>query len=158
MVTAGTLHKENIFTDGRRLSMLQRALLEIAAKHGWQLEAWCVFPNHYHFVAHPLDVASQLSAMLKELHSRTARAVNRVDHKSGRKVWHNYWDTPLTHDTSYYARLHYVHSNAVKHRITASAAQYPYCSASWFERTAPVSIVKTIYRFKIDQLKVDDDF
>jgi putative transposase len=51
-----------------------------------------------------------------------------------------------------------VHRNAVKHGLAAVANQYPWCSAAWFERTAAPAQVKTIYGFKIDQVKVEDDF
>jgi len=32
------------------------------------------------------------------------------------------------------------------------------CSARWFERTAAPAQIKTIYRFKTDQLNIPDDF
>jgi len=51
-----------------------------------------------------------------------------------------------------------VHQNAVKHKLVAVANQYPWCSAAWFERVASPAQVKTIYRFKIDGVKVEDDF
>jgi len=38
------------------------------------------------------------------------------------------------------------------------ANQYPWCSAAWFERVASPAQVKTIYSFKTDQVKVEDDF
>ncbi len=69
------------------------ALLTIADRHGRRLEAWAVFPNHYHFIAaSPSDPAS-LKSFLRELHSRTAIALNRKDCPS-RKVWHNRFGKP----------------------------------------------------------------
>jgi putative transposase len=76
----------------------------------------------------------------------------------GREVWFNFWDTKLTYERSYLARLNYVHQNAVKHRLVNVANQYPWCSAAWFERIASVSAVKTIYSFKADKLKIHDDY
>lgn len=158
MVTSGTYQKQLYFHDGSRLKMLHEALLSIASKHAWRLEAWAVFPNHYHFIAHAPKDAATLTAFLRELHSRTAVALNRHDGTPGRKVWHNYWDTRLTHEKSYLARLHYVHQNPVKHGVATVASQYLCCSAAWFERTATATQVKTIYSFKTDQLHVDDDY
>ncbi len=158
MVTAGTYRKQRIFHDGSQLRMLHNALLTIADKHAWRLEAWAVFSNHYHFIAHAPEDASTLTAFLRELHSRTAVALNCQNGISGRKVWHNYWDTQLTHEASYLARLHYVHQNPVKHGVATIANQYPWCSAAWFERTATPAQVKTIYSFKIDSINVQDDF
>jgi putative transposase len=158
MVTAGTYHKEPFFTDGARLRMLHEALITLADQHGWRLEAWAMFPNHYHFIAAPPDDPHALTPLLRELHSRTAVALNRHDHAQGRKVWHNYWDTVLTYERSYLARLNYVHQNPVKHGLVAVANQYPYSSAAWFERTAPPAQVQTIYSFKTDRINILDDF
>jgi putative transposase len=158
MVTAGTYRKQRLFSDGPRLKMLHSALLEVTARHGWALEAWSVFPNHYHYIARTPIVGASLTELTRELHSRTAIALNRYDHVADRQVWHNYWDTQLTHERSYLARLNYVHLNAAKHGLVARAAEYPWCSAAWFERTASQAQIKTIYGFKTDKLKIDDDF
>jgi putative transposase len=84
--------------------------------------------------------------------------VNGLDQTPERQVWYNYWDTRLTYQRSYLARLNYVHQNAVKHGLVPVANQYPWCSAAWFEREAAPAMVKAIYRFKVDQVKVYDDF
>jgi putative transposase len=54
--------------------------------------------------------------------------------------------------------LKYVHQNPVKHGLVPVANQYPWCSAAWFEREASPAMVKSIYRFKIDGVKVHDEF
>ena len=160
-VTASTYGKEHHFRGARRLRVLHRGLLTVAQQFEWRLEAWAIFSNHYHFVAHsPADAedASSLKAMLGMLHVKTAEWINKIDSAGGRKVWFNFWDTKLTHHRSYLARLNYVHQNAVKHKLVPVACQYPWCSAAWFERSAAWAIVKSIYRFKIDRLSVSDDF
>ena len=84
--------------------------------------------------------------------------MNRLDQSPGREVWFNFWDAKLTYERSYLARLNYVHQNAVKHGLVQVANRYAWCSASWFERTASLSAVKTIYSFKTDKLNIHDDF
>ena len=96
--------------------------------------------------------------MLRDLHRSLAQWVNRRDGEPGRQVWHNYWESRLTYQHSYLARLRYVHHNAVHHRLVPVASQYPWCSAAWFERTATTAQVKTIYSFPIDRLQVLDDW
>jgi putative transposase len=54
--------------------------------------------------------------------------------------------------------LNYVHQNAVKHGLVPVASLYPWCSASWFERTASPAMVKSIYRFKTDRISATDEF
>ena len=99
-----------------------------------------------------------MGEFVKTLHSLTARELNQLDHRQRRTVWDNFWDTRLTYQHAYLARLNYVHQNAVKHRLVAVANQYPWCSAAWFERMASVAQAKTIYAFKIDRVQVPDDF
>jgi putative transposase len=160
-VTSATYQKNHHFRGTTRLRVLQRGLLTVAAQFGWQLEAWAVFSNHYHFIGHsPVDAedAGNLSAMLGMLHAKTAGWVNRLDEQPGRRVWYNFRDTRLTRQKSYLARLSYVHQNAVKHGLVPVACQYPWCSAAWFERTASPAMVKAIYRFKTDRLSLEDEF
>jgi putative transposase len=132
--------------------------LAAAQEAGWQLEAWAVFSNHYHFVGHCQPNCERLADWITRLHQQTASAVNQLDQCAGRQTWFNYWETELTYEKSYLARLNYVHQNAVKHGLVLVANHYRWCSAAWFERTATTSQVRTIYKFKTDQLKVLDDF
>ena len=160
-LTAGTYRKLNYFRGPERLRVLHRGLLKVTSEFGWQLEAWAVFSNHYHFIAHsPLnqDGAESLSQMLGLLHEKTAKWINGLEIVAGRKVWHNFWETRLTYEQTYLARLNYVHQNPVRHGLVRMANQYPWCSASWFERTARPALVKTIYGFKTDKIKILDDF
>lgn len=160
-VTASTYQKAHHFRGSARLRVLHRGLLSVTKQFGWQLEAWAVFSNHYHFVAHsPSDApdASSLSVMLSMLHVKTAAWVNKLDNSPERQVWFNFRETRLTHQRSYLARLNYVHQNAVKHGLVPVACQYPWCSAAWFERTASPAMVKSIYRFKLNRVSVVDEF
>ncbi len=160
-VTAGTYHKALLFLGRERLDVLQRGLLAVTAESGWRLEAWAVLPNHYHFVAHSPggeEGGTSLTRLLAGLHERTAKWINRLDRTPERKVWHNFWETRLTYQRAYLARLRYTHQNAVKHGLVPVASQYPWCSAAWFERTARPAQVETVYSFPIDRIRVEDDF
>ncbi len=162
IVTAGTYGKQHFFRDATTLHALHGGLLKYAAKYKWRLEAWAVFSNHYHFVGHSPENADNgaesLSKFLEHFHSRSSAWLNDRDGAKGRKVWHNFWETRLTHEKSYLAPLNYVHQNPVKHGLVLEADQYPYCSAPWFEETATASQKKTIYGFKTDRIKVLDDY
>lgn len=158
MVTTGTHGKAHVFNDAVRLDLLENELLATCQKYEWTLEAWAVFSNHYHFLAYSIQSLPRLREFLTELHANTTRELNQLDGCEGRKVWYNFWDKQLTFEKSYYSRLNYVHQNAVKHGLVREANQYPWCSAAWLERTATRAQVQTVYSFKIDQLKVSDDF
>ena len=158
LVTGATYQNEHLFRGAERLDLLEATLLSLANQAGWQLEAWAVFSNHYHFVGHARPDCECLADWLAQLHRQTATDVNRLDGLAGRQVWWNYWDTKLTFEKSYLARLNYVHQNAVKHGLVRVANHYRWCSAAWFERTATPAQVRTIYGFKTDRVNVPDDF
>ena len=157
-VTASTLHKQHYFDRPEKRTLLELQLLASAKAYGWQLEAWAVFANHYHIVARGNPESQSLGEFLHHLHGVSAHDLNQLDKVKGRQVWFNFRDTKLTIQYSYLARLNYVHQNAVKHGLVAVANQYPWCSAAWFERMASPAQVKTIYSFKVDRVKVEDDF
>ncbi len=73
-------------------------------------------------------------------------------------MWHNFRETLLTFETSYFARLNYVHRNAEKHGLVLRAEQYPWCSASWFAREATAAQQKTIAAFPVDRVKIFDEY
>jgi len=158
IVTASTLDKVHHFRGSQRLDYLQAELLSHLAQRSWHLEAWAVFSNHYHFVAHAQPASTPLPDLLKELHRSTALYINQLDQAPGRQVWFQYWETELTFETSYLARLNYVHQNAVKNGLVGVANQYRWCSAAWFEWSASQAQVKTIYGLKIDRVHVEDNF
>ena len=158
IVTAGTYLKAHHFRKPLLLDFLQDSLFSEAEQLGWQLQAWALFSNHYHFIALSPTEPETLKILVKRLHSVTAREANRVNGSSGRQVWHQYWDTHLTYARSYYARLKYVHQNPCNHGLVAVATAYPWCSAAWFERTATPAFVKTISGFKTDRINMQDDF
>ena len=158
MVTAGTYHKRMLFDTDGKLRLLHDTLLTVAQEHEWQLEAWAVFANHYHFVAHSPENARCLRRLVSKLHTLTAKAINQTDRVPGRRVWFQYWDTQLTYQRSYLARLKYVHYNPERHGLVTTASRYPWCSARWFEETAEPSFRKTVCSFETDRLAVRDDF
>jgi len=162
MVTVGTYGKQHLLTTSAKLQSIQDGLIKYAVQYGWIIEAWAVFSNHYHFVGRssiPKEGDSvNLSQFLGHFHTKSATWLNKQDQVSGRKVWHNFWETRLTHQKSYLARLNYVHQNPVKHGLTTVANQYPFCSARKFESSAPASRIKSIYSIKTDRLKVIDDY
>src|SRR5262245_26345589 len=158
MVTAGTLHKKHFYQGNDRLELLQSALREVLGEFHWALQAWAVFPNHYHFIARAPGDASSLKPAIQKLHSVTAREINRRDQTHGRRVWFQFWDTCLTYERSYLVRLHYVNNNPVYHGLVSNAMNYPFCSATWFESQSEPSFRRKVQSFRWDRLRIVDDF
>jgi putative transposase len=157
MITAGTLHKAHLYNTKRKLRSLQDVLFRIADKRGWELRAWALFSNHYHLIAKSPDDGS-LRRFIQHFHSESAKALNRLDQTSGRRVWYQYWDNCLTFESSYYARLNYVINNPVHHQLVNAAELYPFCSAGWMAQNESRAFNRKVESYKYDQIDIDDPF
>ncbi len=158
-VTASTLHQIKIFDTPEKLDTILEILLYSAEQYDWKLRAWAVMANHYHLIAQsPATGGDSLKDWLTSLHRDSATQINKIDNTPGRRVWFQFRDTQLTYQKSYLARLNYTNQNPVHHGLVKCARDYPWCSASWFEKNAPSSFVKSVSRFPLDRVKVDDDF
>jgi putative transposase len=158
MVTGAILHKQHLLREDGRKEFFMRILFEKAGTLNWQLEAWAVLHNHYHFIAQAPENSTTLAKLIRQVHSITAIQINRWDNISGRQVWQNYWDTCITYEKSYLARLRYVHENPVKHGIVENAADYPYCSYRWFIEQGTNDLKEQVVNQQIDNVNVFDDF
>jgi len=156
-VTAATYLKQHFFRTQNALDALQTSLFTKAKQHDCWLQAWALFSNHYHLVVR-CEEGTSVPRMLRAFHIESAIDINRIDAAKGRQVWFQFRETLLTIEASWLARLRYTHENAVHHGLVAVAGQYPWCSASWFERTARPAFVETVQRMKIDRVSVYDDF
>ena len=158
MVTGAILHKQHLLSENKRKEFFLQTLFEKASLFGWILEAWAVLHNHYHFIARSPEDPGTLTKLIQQVHSITAIQINRWDNTPGRQVWHNYWDTCITYEKSYLARIHYVHMNPVKHGLTDNALDYPYCSYKWFVEQGEKTLQQQVFTQPIDRVKIIDDF
>jgi putative transposase len=158
-ITASTFHRTPVFNTPELLSLLQDHLLSSVASSGWKMQAWVVLQNHYHLLASSADEQNPcLGSWLKDLHRASAIAVNQLTKNTGRRVWMNYRETKITHQTSFLARMNYIHQNPVRHGIVSTPDAYPWSSYRWFSSNALPAFVESVNRFKTDKLNIRDDF
>ena len=147
IITASTLHGEPVFRDGPLLDALEEIVLNAYAEAGWELQAWAFFPNHYHLVMLHDEPDPSLARTAAKAHGLSAIRANSLNAAPGRKVWHRYWETRLTYERSYLARLAYVHANPRRHGLVDDPRRYRWCSASWFEERGDAPFVRTVGGF-----------
>ena len=158
IITAATLHHRPVFDTPERLTLLEDRLLGLCHDLGWQPQQWAVFSNHYHLVALSPEEGGASDALMRRLHGQTAIAVNKLDGVVGRTVWYDRWDTRISFEKSYLARLNYVRTNPVRHGLVSRPEDYPWCSAEWFSQRAERPWFETICSFAVDRVVVPDDF
>jgi putative transposase len=158
MITGATYRNEHYLRARSRLDRFLDRLLIGLRDAGAELHAWSVFSNHYHVVLGATSDPERIRDALTNLHHESTEEINGLDGAPNRKVWFQFWDTALTFQKSYLARLKYVHFNPVHHGLVKDPSNYPWCSAAWFEREARPSFVKTVYSLKIDRISVKDPY
>ena len=157
MVTGATLYKKLLLDSDVKRANFCQTLIERTEILGWELEAWVVMSNHYHFIARSPENALSLKALIQGVHSINAKFVNRIDGTSGRRVWYNYWDSCIQSETSYYARMNYVIMNPVKHGLVQIPEEYPFSSYKYFLENLEPNFKKVVLSCS-DNAHVDDDY
>ncbi|MCF7919675.1 MAG: transposase [Candidatus Cloacimonetes bacterium] len=127
-VTGATFMRQPYFNDDVTKEKLLYCLQKGFTDAGWQLEDWVILPNHYHLMADTLDSTVKITLIIKKIHQFSSIWLNKRDNMHGRKVWFNYWDSCITFESSYFARLNYIWQNPVKHGCCLNAEDYKFSS------------------------------
>ena len=123
-ITGATYKHHNYFADDQAKELLLYSIRKGFSNKGWILEDWVILDNHYHLMVDSRNNNEFLQSIMNSIHRYTATWINRRDNYPGRKVWHNYWDTLITYERSYFARLNYLWYNPVKHGYCRYAEDY----------------------------------
>ena len=121
-------HQPHIGLDLARLAAFTEDLLAVFQVARYELEAWCVLPNHYHLLV-KTNSLRQLKQELGRLHGRTSYKWNEAEQTRGRKVWHRCADRAMRSERHYWATVNYIHHNPVHHDYVAHWADWPFSSA-----------------------------
>ena len=129
-ITAATYEHQLLFTAPRELRALELRLLEAFANAGLPCAGWVVLPNHYHAIVRATDLAL-VGRALGPVHGRSAQYANRRDDAAGRRVWNRFSDRRIRSERHFFASLHYVVYNPVKHGYVEAATDWPW--SCWAE-------------------------
>ena len=157
MLTGGTYTKKPFFSSRSDKDFLIDLLFSLMHTFTFELKAWSLFSNHYHLLIHTHE-PKLIPVFIKHFHSISSHYINKKDGIRGRKIWFQYWDSHITFERSYLARIKYINRNPEHHGLTQHAEDYPWCSALWFRLNTRSSFYHTVESFKIDRIRVYDDF
>src|SRR3990167_4244881 len=133
IVTGSTYLKRRHLIDQDSKEQLLLTILKGCQKYGWKLEDWVVLDNHYHLILESPENADSLPGLINSIHRfssiwiRENKAINLPE-----KIFHNYWDSCITYEGSYFARLNYVYFNPVRHGYVSHPRDYRF--GSYFYR------------------------
>ncbi len=114
-----------------RMLKCEADLMELHQRYCSEIYAWCLLPNHYHW----LVKTDRIKELLKEsgkFHGRSSYIWNREDQQRGRQVWHNSFERPIKSHGHFWASVNYIHNNPVHHRYVEKWQDWPWSSANEF--------------------------
>ena len=123
----GNRGQQIFFAAADYLAYRHRLALQ-CAKHGVQVWAYCLMPNHVHLILTPAS-ADSLARAVGEAHRQYARQLNRAQQQSGH-VWESRFHSVVLDEAHLVAAARYVARNPVRSGLVARAEAWPWSSVA----------------------------
>ncbi|MBC8479133.1 MAG: transposase [FCB group bacterium] len=165
IISASTYKRIPLLRDDRAKDRLLDSLSIEFPKYEWTIEDWVILDDHYHLMADAPMNAGSLADIMREVHRFTALWINKnvrpepVDFgRNARRVFQNYWDTCITYERSYFARINYIWFNPVKHGYVESPEEWKYGSYFYRFKDEYAEMQKQIKKYPFNSIRVKGDF
>ena len=100
---------------------------EQAEKHHVSFWAYCLMPNHVHFIAVP-EQEDSLALMFREGHRQYTRYINKREDWTGH-LWQDRYASFVMDEAHCLMAARYIENNPVESRIVSQAEDYQWSSA-----------------------------
>ena len=117
----------SVFSDDADRERYCSLARHYAGRHGVDVWAYCLMPNHVHFVAVP-KAETSLARWLRDAHTAYAHHVNRRQQENGH-LWQGRFFSCVLDEAHLWAAVRYVERNPVKARLVRKAEAYAWSSA-----------------------------
>jgi len=127
-------NREPIFANDGNYLFLLRRLKTFLADFPLTVIAYCLMPNHYHFLVRP-DEDDVVSKLFQRLFNSYAQAFNKQQGRSG-TLFQGRAKSVLVDRDEYAIHLsRYIHLNPVRAKLAGNPADWPYSNyLEWVER------------------------
>jgi putative transposase len=123
-ITICTFNRRRYFCDIQLATSTIELLRATASVHSFAIHAYCLMPDHLHFVAQGLQPSSDLLQLTKSFKSQSCRAFLR---QRTQPLWQNrFFDHILRPNDSFAAVAWYIWLNPVRKGLCPSPAAYPF--------------------------------
>jgi len=154
-ITGATLHKIHYLKSDEIKKEVLQTMFKSFEYYDWIIDDWVILNNHYHLMAKAPKDASSLSQVINNFHRFSGLWIKKHLNLIGKdKIWHNYWDTCVNSKISYYARIHYLWFNPVKHKCINDPTLWKFGSY----RHRKLHEIEIAVQYPYDKLKIYDDF
>ncbi|MFH2046784.1 MAG: transposase [Pseudomonadota bacterium] len=121
------LHGRQTFLNENDYAVYIEIMVDCCRKHGVEIWAYCLMPDHVHLIAVPMEKRS-LSSCLRSAHGRYTRYINRRTGKSG-QFWQGRYSSHLLDEKYLIACTRYIEINPVKREYVDQPEDWPWSSA-----------------------------
>ena len=139
-------NRERIFVnDGNYIFLIKRAK-SFLANYTLSVIAYCLMPNHYHFLCRPEEDDS-LSRYIQRLFNSYTQAFNKGQGRSG-TLFEGRFKSILVDTDEYVIQLcRYIHLNPVRAGLVRDPSQWPYSNyLEWVEKRDGILIDREFVR------------
>ncbi len=126
-VTQRGNYRQTVFAEQADYERYVELLADFSPKYGLEIWAWCLMPNHVHFVAVPIHPES-LARTFNTVHMIYAQYFNHKRNATGH-LWQGRFFSCVLDERHLYAAVRYVEMNPVRAGMVQAPQDYPWCSA-----------------------------
>lgn len=130
------VNQEDIMKDDRNKDLMMTVLQETQQKYTFELLAFTILPNHFHFVIKTLPNGETVSKIMQRIKSVFAKRYNRLHNRTG-PLWNERFGSVIiehTDDPTKYLLylLWYLAYNPIRKNIVNDPREYRYGSINCY--------------------------
>ena len=126
-VTICCFQRKEVFLDIKRGAGILSLFRGECAYRNFAAHAYCLMPDHFHFLVEGLDVTSDLLNLVKSLKIKSSRAFQR---ETGQILWQRkFYDHILRPQESVESVAWYIWSNPLRKGISKEIGAYPFAGS-----------------------------
>jgi len=120
-------YQQTVFKKDSEYNDYLKWLNEYVKKYKLNILAYCLMPNHVHFVAVP-DKPDSLARTFNTCHMRYSQYFNKKNHLTGH-LWQGRFFSCILDEKHLYATVRYVENNPVRAKLVKKAEDWQWSSA-----------------------------
>ena len=150
-----------LLKDETYFSIVTDSLNFVSRMYNTDILAYVIMPNYLHLILFFSD-ATKVSDYMRDFKKYTSGEIkwkllkdgetellNKLENSSesgSYKIWMNRFDDfAIKNAELFHVKMNYIHANPVRKSLSATAADYPYSSAGFYEREEKGSVNVTYY-------------
>jgi len=126
-VTQRGNYRQRVFKTNKDYKQYLSWLKEYSDKNSLDIWAYCLMPNHVHFICVPQNIDS-LARTFNTLHMRYSQYLNKKQGACGH-LWQGRFYSCILDEKHLFAAVRYVENNPVRAGIVKEPGEYPWSSA-----------------------------